>query len=196
MMKSKYFKRYNTFLFISILLLTGFLFGLYISKYSNIKDMEYLKYFLTTMNQSVTKYDYYVSQVVGGIVFTLLIVLLGTSIIGSPFISFLIFSKGIQIGFSCALFIYTYQLKGILGILLTVVPQIVFDLPFIYLVSGSAIHLSLFVLYSTMSTHALSLKAYVNSFLNHLLVAFLLILMSSFLKSTVLIELIKLFNFA
>ena len=41
--------------------------------------------------------------------------LFGTSLAGIPIISFNRLYQGVQIGFSCALFLYTYQFKGVLG---------------------------------------------------------------------------------
>ena len=60
---------------------------------------------------------------------------MGFSLIGIPFISFFIFTKGVQIGLSSSLLILTYEWKGILGIILTIIPQILFDLIAYYMIA-------------------------------------------------------------
>ncbi len=140
------------------------------------------------------KYDYFISQFFMGILFVIVVFTLGTSIMGIPFISFVVFSKGLQIGFSSALFICTYHMKGIVGILLTLLPQVLFDVLTTYLISASAIQLSMYIIYSCSTRERLSLKKLLNSVLNDILICFLFVFISSYLKSTLVIEFIKLFN--
>ena len=104
--------------------------GIIVSNYIDVSDIKSLSSYLTTIDSGVDKYDYFVSQFFSGIVFILFVFLLGTSLIGIPIISFIAFTKGMQIGFSCALFVYTYHLKGIAGIIMTLLPQVAMDLIF------------------------------------------------------------------
>ena len=117
--------------------------GIILSNYIDVNDIQNLSAYLTTIDSNVNKYDYFISQFFLGILFILFVFLLGTSIAGIPIISFVVFTKGLQIGFSCALFVATYQMKGIVGILLTLLPQVVFDLLATFLISASAIQLSM-----------------------------------------------------
>ena len=105
-------KYHNVYLFIAILVGCGILMGIIVSNYIDVSDIKSLSSYLTTIDSGVDKYDYFVSQFFSGIVFILFVFLLGTSLIGIPIISFIAFTKGMQIGFSCALFVYTYHLKG------------------------------------------------------------------------------------
>ena len=120
--------------------------------------------------------------------------LFGTSLAGIPIISFIVFTKGVQIGFSCALFLYTYQFKGVLGIILTLVPQVLFDVLALYLISASALQCSMYICYSTTNRERLDLKKLMNYLLNDIFVCFLLVLAGSYLKATLGIEFIRLFN--
>ena len=58
------------------------------------------------------QYSFFINQFFLGIVLIVVVFLFGTSLAGIPIISFIVFTKGVQIGFSCALFLYTYQFKG------------------------------------------------------------------------------------
>jgi len=99
-----------------------------------------------------------------------------------------------QIGFSCALFVYTYHLKGIAGIIMTLLPQVTMDLIATFLISASAIQLSMYIIYSTTNRERLNFKQLGNNVLNDIFICFLIILAGSYLKSTLVIEFIKLFN--
>lgn len=190
-----FFKKYhNVYLYIGILVGCGILVGILLSNYIDVNDSKTLSSYLTTIDSGVNKYDYFIGQFFSGIVFITFVFLLGTSIIGIPIISFIAFTKGLQIGFSAALFVCTYHLKGIVGILLTLLPQVAFDLIATFLISASAIQLSMYLVYSTTNRERLDYKKLVNSVLNDIFICFLIMLVGSYLKSTIVIEFIKLFN--
>lgn len=192
---SGFLRKYqNVYIFIAILVVSGFFMGIFLSQYIDASDSQSLSGFLTTVDQSVDTYASFVNQFFVGIIFILFVFLLGTSIIGIPFISFIVFTKGLQIGFSCALFVCTYQLKGVLGIFLTLLPQVLFDLGSTFLIAACALQLSMYLIYSTSNRERLDFKKLANSVLNDLCICFIIVLLSAYVKSTVVIELIKLFN--
>lgn len=187
-------KYHNVYLYIMILTVAGILMGIVLSNYIDVSDIKHLSSYLTTITSGVDKYDYFVSQFFIGILFILFVFFLGTSFIGIPFISFVVFTKGLQIGFSCALFVYSYQLKGLAGIVMTLVPQVIFDLTSTFLISASAIQLSMYIVYSCTNREKLDFKKLGNTLLNDIFICFLIVLIGSYLKSTLGIECIKLFN--
>lgn len=184
----------NVYLFILILVVAGFCMGIFLSNYIDMNDTTHLSNYLTTVNEGVDKYAYFVNQFFLGILFVIFVFLLGTSIVGIPIVSFIAFTKGIQIGFSCALFVYTYQLKGIIGIVLTLLPQVLFDLLATFLISACAIQLSMYIIYSCTNREKLDFKKLCNSVLNDIFISFILVLIASYVKATVVIELIRVFN--
>lgn len=187
-----FFRKYrHVYLFIGILLACGFAAGLYFSKTININDMKNFSSSISALSDSTTSFS---SAFFVGILFIFFVFFLGTSIIGIPFISFIVFTKGIQIGFSCALFVYTYQLKGIAGIILTLLPQVLFDCLATFLISASAIQLSMFLIISCSNHERLDFKKLFNSVLNDLIICFLIVVAEAFVKSTLIIQLVKLFN--
>lgn len=187
-------KYQNVYIFISILMISGFFMGLFLSQYIDGSDIASLSSYLTTIDEASDTYHAFVNQFFTGILFVLLVFLLGTSIVGIPLIAFIIFSKGLQIGFSCALFVASYQLKGILGIFLTLAPQVILDLLAACFISASAIQLSMYLIYSSSNRDRLNFKTLANSVLNDLCICFIIVLIASYVKSTFVVELIKLFN--
>lgn len=188
-------KKYqNVYVFILILVLSGFSMGIFLSQYIDAVDIQSLSGYLTTIDQGVDTYTNFVNQFFMGILFILFVFILGTSVIGIPFISFIVFSKGLQIGFSCALFICSYQLKGFVGIFLTLLPQVLFDLLSTFLIAASALQLSMYLIYSATNKDRLDIKRLTNSVLNDICICFGIVLITAYIKSTLVIELIKIFN--
>lgn len=180
--------------FIYLLMIAGFLCGLIISRIVNLNNVPALDSLLITVNQNSDTYAYFVSQFVMGIFFILFIFFLGTSIIGIPAIAFVLFTRGVQIGFSCVLFVATYQLKGLLGILLALLPQVFLDIIAIVIMAVFSIECSTHLIYCTLNSMKMNGKEYLNRGLTHLLLAFVLVLIGSYLKSTLILKLIELFN--
>lgn len=187
-----FFKKYHhVYVFIMILLVAGFAAGLYFSKTIDINDMKDFTSYMNSMSDSSASFS---GQFLSGILFILFVFLLGTSIVGIPLISFIIFTKGMQIGFSCALFVYTYQLKGIAGIILTLFPQVVVDCLATFLISASAIQLSLYLIISCSNREKLDFRKLFDSILNDLIICFLIVIVEAYIKADLMIQLVKLFN--
>ena len=100
-----------------------------------------------------------------------------------------------QIGFSCVLYVLTYQLKGVLGILLTLIPQILFDLIALFLVSVISAEISYALIQRCLgySRADFSLIQLINSRLNVLIVSSPLVFFSAWIKSTLVIHLMEIF---
>ncbi|WP_416324847.1 stage II sporulation protein M [[Eubacterium] hominis] len=187
-----FFRKYrNVYLFIAILLVAGFAAGLYFSKTIDINDMKNFTSYLNSMSDNATSFS---GQFLSGILFILFVFFLGTSIIGIPFISFIVFTKGMQIGFSCALFVYTYQLKGIAGIILTLFPQVLVDCLATFLISASAIQLSMYLIISCSNKERLDFRKLADSILNDLIICFLIVIVEAYIKADLMIQLVNLFN--
>lgn len=185
---------YHMMLFFMILLIFGFAMGLFLSKYIDINDKDSLSTYMSVLIDKANPNEFFQSQFMIGTISIILVVLLGTSLCGFPLISFLIYTKGVQIGFSCALFILSYSYKGILGILMVFLPQTLLDIIAFYVTTHFCLYFSMNLVHSTITTSTIPLKSKTNKLLNLLFVSFLLIFVSSYFKSTLGIELIKIFE--
>ncbi len=85
-------------------------------------------------------------------------------------------------------------MKGIVGILITLLPQVLMDLLATFLISACAIQLSMYLIYSCSNRERLDFKRLINSVLNDIFISFVIVLIGSYLKATVVMELIRLFN--
>ncbi|MDO5568931.1 MAG: stage II sporulation protein M [bacterium] len=118
-------KKLNYFI-ISIIIL-GVIFGsLFLTVISNSdKNLVITKitdFFTSVTNNSLNYQQAFISSILINYIYIFLIALLGLSIVGIPFIVFLIFFKGFIIGFSVASLIVTYKLKGIIPSILYIFP--------------------------------------------------------------------------
>ena len=92
-------KYQNVYLYITILVSFGIIVGILCSNYIEVSDIQSLSSILTTLDTSVSKYDYFISHFFQGILFILFVFLLGTSMIGIPIISFIVFPKVYKLAF-------------------------------------------------------------------------------------------------
>lgn len=181
-------------IFILILIFGGLLVGLICSSFLEMERLNQLDLILLPLNDSIDLVQTFIQQFTLQSLFILGILILGTSLIGTFFIALCVFIKGFQIGLTCMMFIYTYQLKGIIGILLTLCPQVILELLPIVCIAIYAVDLSSHVLYTCINTQKLQGLSEINRGLNYLLVSFGLALGCSYLKATLVIMLIRFFN--
>lgn len=184
----------NQMIFILILLIGGILIGIFGSKLLDMDVLNKLDVILIPMNDSYDLYSTFIFQFVLQVIYIFIILILATSLLGSVLIAFIIFTKGFQIGLTCMMFIYTYELKGILGIVLTLIPQVFIDMLPIIIISLFSIEMSNRILYTCLNNHRIKLENELNQGLNYFIYSLISALISSFLKVTLIVMLIRFFN--
>ena len=116
---------------------------------NDIKDFS--SYFVNVNMSDVEQQEFFFRQFFLSLAILFMIFFSSFSLLGILKVSFLTFTKGVQIGFSCLLFLYTYEIKGILGIIMVLIPQVVFDVLYISVLSYGAIDYSYHLLYESGS---------------------------------------------
>lgn len=188
-MGTRFFNHLKTYRYIYLfnlgLLFAGFCFGCFIF---TRQDEEALK----TLNQlmsSVLSLSYIKdpamiqNNLASNIILIFTVFLLALSLLGIPLLAFILFSKGMQVGFSCMLYIEVYALKGIAGIILTLIPFILFELIAFLLLSAVAYEVSLSLWITCFfKKQVLSLRSVLNHLLNYVLIALALVLFATLFK--------------
>lgn len=185
----------NVIHFLSILLLCGMICGVLLSQWMDENVIASLSSgTFSTVLSDVNRQEFFLTQFITNLMICLIILFLGFSVIGMPFIAFAIFTKGVQIGFSCAMYLITYQLKGMIGIVLTLIPQVTFDAIAVFVMSTVAFELS-FQLFkrSFMNTRPILWKKLLNEKINGVLISLSLVLFSSIIKATLVLALMEIF---
>ena len=81
------------------------------------------------------------------------------------------------------LYIQTYALKGVAGILFTLIPFILFEMISFFILCAVAYEVSLSIILATFIEKTnLSLKSVLNHFLNYVLISLALVLISTLFK--------------
>ena len=191
--KSHILHHKNAYLFFTILLIGGVATGIVlVEQFENTETTHFLSYLFEPMSNIK---EYFKIQFTTNILILICIFLLGFSVIGIPFISFFIFTKGVQIGLSSSLLILTYEWKGIFGIILTIIPQVLFELIAFYIVAIVAFEVSYTLIKTIFQQNtSIKFKKLFNYCMNDLLIASLLVYISCYMKVTLVQYFIQIFT--
>lgn len=189
-------KKSNIFHYLFILFFSGLLCGCFLSQWVDSSIINSLSEALisTFIHPDLDQKLFFIHQFITNLFLGFLLLFFGFSLFGMPIISFIIFTKGVQIGFSSALYLITYHLKGMLGILLTLLPQIIFDSIAMFILAFTSFKLALILFKRCfLNTKIIDWKSILNENLNYILVSLILILFSSLIKATIIISMMELF---
>lgn len=188
-MLTRFFNHLKTYRFIYLfnlgLLISGFLFGCFLFNQQDGETLETLNEMMASfLNVAYIKDLKMIQTNLASNTFLIISVFfLGLSLPGIPILAFILFSKGMQVGFSCMLYMEVYALKGIAGIILTLIPFVLFELIAFFLLCAVAYEVSLSIWITCfIKKQTLSLKSVLNHFLNYLLISLALILFATFFK--------------
>ncbi len=188
-MLTRFFSHLKTYRFIYLfnlgLLIAGFSFGCVIFTRQDSESLKSLNDLITSvLSLSYIKDPAMIQSNLASNIFLIFSVFfLGLSLLGVPLLSFILFTKGLQVGFSCMLYIEVYALKGIAGIILTLIPFVFFELIAFLLLCAVAYEVSMSIFLTCfIKKNTLSLKSVLNHFLNFILIALALVLVSVLFK--------------
>ncbi len=146
----KHVKDYlSLYIFVSVILLFGVVFGAVIVNSMNVSQKQDILSFITHFFGQVNNGDYisgnevFLSSYSTHLKFLALIWILGISIIGLPIILILLFMKGLVVGFTVGFLVNQLGWHGILLAFSSVFPQNVIVLPLYILLTVLAVQLSI-----------------------------------------------------
>lgn len=179
-----------------ILLIIGAATGIVCTLNLNFQQIEqYSSVFVSTLVIPDDVVQYFIQQTLINGFLCSVIAFLGFSVLGIPLIQLAVFIKGFQTGFQASMFLLTYKTQGILGILMTLVPQILFDLAAVIVISIASIKLSGRLI---SMIHESNVQYTFMNLLSHLmsdlLISLSFVLISSFIKSTLGLILVRWFT--
>lgn len=185
----------TAYICLSIAMVGGIITGILLQRYLRVDDMNHLTTYLLDYVASIqNKKEFFRVQYATHVFWILFIFLMGFSLIGIPGILLFQFTKGVQLGFSCTMFVLAYQWKGIAGIIFTLIPQVLFDLISFYLVSVVAFELSNSFLRRILdSKSSVRFRKLFSYSINDLLIAVVIMYASTYLKITLVPYLISVF---
>jgi len=136
-------KEHSTiYIFMTILFLTGIIFGAILVNSMNFVQKQDLFFYLEQFfgriadNQTIANHSILKDSFLFHIKYLVLIFILGLSVIGLPFVWILLFIKGLVVGFSVGFLVNQLGLNGLLIASVSIAPQNILIIP-IYITAGS-----------------------------------------------------------
>ena len=181
-------KNKKIFIFITILLILGFIAGtLYITILSdtdkNILKEAITNYFTQIKSRKLNNFNLFINSLTSNIIYIFIIWLLGISIIGLPIIICIIFYKSFVIGFSITSIIYNYKIGGIPLSITYSFPHQLLNLIIISFLSLYSIKVSISIIKMIVSKKQINFKKLIKKHTVVLLICIFLALISSLLES-------------
>lgn len=167
-------------------LLFGSIFITIISKQDQSLVQNYIKEFMDTIKIGKLNYITAIQNtLVGNLSYTIIIWLLGISIIGIPIIIFLYFAKSFMIGFTVASFIFNYKWKGILYALFYIFPHHLINLILFTLLMVYSLKFSFYMIDSILKKKTMHFKILMNPYLGVLILVTVILLLTSLYEAFV-----------
>lgn len=177
------FTHQNAIMYLVILFIGGIFCGCLLINYFSYDEITQLSSYLISIPvQNEDARNYFTQQVFLNSCILVILLVVGYSLFAIPLISMLIFTKGMQIGFSCAVYVVMYDIRAIVAIIVLLIPQVIFELLAYILIGISSIETSIVLLQSVSTGVKLSISKLIRCNLNYLIYSLLLILVSFFIK--------------
>jgi len=141
-------KQKKMYIFLAIFTLVGIIFGCVFITMLNDIDHQLVSrqlqdFFLQIKENNINYKEGFINSISTNLLSTVFIWLLGISIVGIPIILFLLFLKGFTTGFSIAVIVKTYHVKGILGAITYVFPHHILSLLLSIILTFYAVNFSI-----------------------------------------------------
>ena len=171
-------------IFLLIIALIGLICGSFFITLLDKTDQELVKVYIETFinNIKTNKLNYldaFKNTLVTNSIYTIVIWLLGISIIGIPIIVFMYFTKLFIISFSISAFILKYQLKGIILVLVYIFPHHIINFLIYTLLMIYATKFSSILINSIVKKKTIFVKNIMNNYLIILSICIVIIILTS-----------------
>lgn len=191
------FNKKNYFIFLISLFVLSIIIGIIFYCYVNSNDKTIISNNIKSYFTISNNYDYLntLFDSIKSNIFTVIIIwLLGISIIGIFFTIFLYFIEGFTIGFSISSIIYTYKIKGIVGIFSYLFPGKILYVALLFILTYFSIKFSYDMINYFFLKKDISLQENMRKYLKVLFICLIISIICSLLEVFIGPLMIKLFN--
>ena len=182
----KYDKKIMTFLNVIAVvgIIAGSIFMIILSKNDKETVLNSIKdFFDKLINNKFNFVGTLKNTVISNFLFSLIIWVIGISVIGVLIVIFIIFYKSFTLGFTISSIIYTYSIKGTLLALIYVFPHMIINLLVLLYLSSYSIKLSIILIKSILKKDNLNFKAFINNYSKVFLISMLFLIATSLYES-------------
>ena len=182
----KYDKRIMTFLNVIAIIgiITGSIFMVVLNKNDKETVLKAIKdFFENLMNNEFNFTTTFKNTIISNFLFSLIIWIIGISVVGVLVVIFIVFYKSFTLGFTIASIIYTYSVKGCLIALLYMFPHMVINILILLYLSSYSIKLSIILIKSILRKDSFNFKSFINNYLKIYLITLIVLIISSLYES-------------
>lgn len=182
----KYDKRIMTFLNVIAIIgiITGSIFMVVLNKNDKEMVLKSIKdFFENLMNNEFNYMSTFKNTIISNLLFSLIIWIMGISVVGVLVVIFIVFYKSFTLGFTIASIIYTYSIKGCLIALLYIFPHMVVNILILLYLSTYSIKLSIILIKSILRKDSFNFKSFINNYLKIYLITLIVLIISSLYES-------------
>ena len=182
----KYDKKIMTFLNVIAVvgIIAGSIFMIVLSKNDKETVLNSIKdFFDKLINNKFNFAGTLKNTLISNLLFSLIIWVIGISVIGVLIVIFIIFYKSFTLGFTISSIIYTYSIKGTLLALIYVFPHMIINLLVLLYLSSYSIKLSIILIKSILKKDNLNFKAFINNYSKVFLISMLFLIATSLYES-------------
>lgn len=182
----KYDKRIMTFLNVIAIIgiITGSIFMVVLNKNDKEMVLKSIKdFFENLMNNEFNYMSTLKNTIISNLLFSLIIWIMGISVVGVLVVIFIVFYKSFTLGFTIASIIYTYSIKGCLIALLYIFPHMVINILILLYLSTYSIKLSIILIKSILRKDSFNFKSFINNYLKIYLITLIVLIISSLYES-------------
>ena len=195
-------KEKNILIFNTIIFLVGVVLGSLFINFITNDDKKLLIEQVSTFFSNVKKltsdifgFESFLSILFNNLLVLSIIFVLGISMIGIPFVIFILFFKGFMLGTTISTIILKYSIKGIIGIILYIFPVCILSICVYLFMCFYAIYASKKFLRAFLKKDTLNFKQFLGKYLLSFIVSITLILLLSLLDAYLTPLLLKLFTY-
>ena len=165
-------------------IITGSIFMVVLNKNDKETVLKAIKdFFENLMNNEFNFTTTFKNTIISNFLFSLIIWIIGISVVGVLVVIFIVFYKSFTLGFTIASIIYTYSIKGCLIALLYIFPHMVINILILLYLSSYSIKLSIILIKSILRKDSFNFKSFINNYLKIYLITLIVLIMSSLYES-------------
>ena len=178
-------KKNNLVILVLIVFVIGLIFGsIYITIISNTQKklaLNHVSMFFNSLNKIKfdDKIDLFKNSLYSNILYTTIMWVLGLSVVGIPIIFIMVFFKSFILGFSVSNIFAKYGIKGILKVLIYLIPTNALMAIFIIFLSSYSILISTKIFTSAFKKQTINFKTFMGKYFFMLIIGILLSILCS-----------------
>lgn len=187
--KNKFQQNKRILGFMILLFVIGIIAGTLFITITSKTDQNYVKEYMTSyitqiQNGELNYLNCFKDSFLSNIILFIFIFLLGISVIGIPIIVFIYFFKSFILGFSITSFILSFKLKGILYVLIYLIPTTLIYI-LLTILTLYALKISIYLIYSVFNKLEVDFKIIMNQYFKVFIFSIIGIIVFSILETFV-----------